>query len=49
MEPALYLKRDSPKYINRLLIDLKLVHSGQIEWGKLYRRLLKDNSIIEFT
>ena len=48
MEPALYLKKDPPEYIDRSLADLKLVHSGQIEWGKLYGRLLKDGSVIEF-
>jgi hypothetical protein len=42
------LKKDPPEQINRSLADLKLVHSGQIEWGKLYGRLSKDGSVMEF-
>ena len=48
MELAPHLKKD-PKYIDWLLINLKLIHLGQIKWGKLYKRLSKDCSIIQFT
>ena len=48
MEPALCLKKDPPKQINWLLADLKLVHLGQIKWGKLYGRLLEDGLVMEF-
>jgi hypothetical protein len=46
--PAKQLKKEGPEQINRLLADLKLVHLGQIEWGKLYGRLSKDGSVMEF-
>jgi hypothetical protein len=48
MELAQYLKKDPPEQINRSLADLKLVHLGQIEWGKLYGRLLEDGLVMEF-
>ena len=47
-EPAPRPKKDPPEYTDRSLADLKLVHSGQIEWGKLYGRLSKDGSVMEF-
>ena len=47
VEPA-RLRKDLPKQVNRSLADLKLVHLSQIKWGKLYRRLLEDCSVIEF-
>ena len=34
--------------INRQLVDLKLLHQSQIEWGTLYRRLSEDGTVIEF-
>jgi hypothetical protein len=48
IEPAPRPKKDPPEHIDRSLADLKLVHSGQIKWGKLYRRLSKDGSVMEF-
>jgi len=48
MEPALRSKKDPPEQIDRSLADLKLVHSSQIEWGKLYGRLSEDRSVMEF-
>jgi hypothetical protein len=45
---AKQLKKRALKQIDRSLVDLKLVYSGQIKWGKLYGRLLEDGSIMEF-
>ena len=45
---AKQLKKRALEQIDRSLADLKLVHLGQIEWGKLYGRLLEDGSVMEF-
>jgi len=34
--------------INRQLVKLKLIYQSQIKWGKLYKRLSKDGTVMEF-
>ena len=46
--PAKQSQSEGPEQIDWLLADLKLVHSSQIKWGKLYGRLSKDGSVMEF-
>jgi len=41
-------KKVPAEQISQRLAELKLTHTGQIPWGKLYRELSKDSQVMEF-